>query len=212
MILICDRSESPRSERLREHILKLGYPCALSTVAEIRECLPVRLIITYCDLFDDVRRTPWESIFVIAIGQDFVNTALNAKRADSEDMALELARQYLLKEAGVEEADCLPFGVTVDGKYFFADGFFEIYGNRIVPTPTEYRIFRHLFACSNRNRVADAEKIFRFCLMEKEGDRKDIANHAAVHIANLNRKLKEVCGKRLIRAKRNAGYYFDPLI
>lgn len=211
MILICDREESERSIQLRERILKMGCPCALTTVSGIREYLPVKLIITYCDLFDEVRRTPWDSVFVIAIGHGFVNTALNAKRAETEELAMKTMWEFLLNDAGVEKPDRLPFGVSIAGKYFFAEGFFEIYGNMVIPTATEYRIFRYLFASSDRDHTAEAGKIFRFCLPDEEWIDGDTANHVAVHVANLNRKLKAVCGKRLIRAKRNCGYYFDPL-
>lgn len=211
MILICDREGMERSIRLRERIRKLGCPCALTTVSGIRDHLPVKLILTYCDLFDEVRRTPWDSVFVVAIGQGFVNTALNAKRAETVDAALQTVREFLLDDAGIEEVDRLPFGVSIAGKYFFSDEFFEIYGNMVIPTPTEYQIFRYLFSCTDRDHTANAEKILRFCLPDEEWRDRDAANYAAVHIANLNRKLKAVCGKRLIRAKRNCGYYWESL-
>lgn len=206
MILICDSVVSDRAVGLREKIISLGCPCAVSEITEIRSYLPLKLIITFCDVFDSVRRTPFDDVFVIAIGNGFVNTALNAKRADDVDHAILQARQYLYRSAGIENEDITSSGVFASS-LFFGERFFEIYGNMVEPTETEYMIFKYLVSSASKNHCAAADKIRRFCYPFSDEDIS--SNLISAHISNLNRKIVNAYGKKLVHSKRFMGYYFE---
>ncbi len=206
MILVCDRTISPRAANLQALLLDLGCPASVSAVSDIKQHLPIKLIITFCDVFDDLRRTPYDNIFAIVIGNGFVNSALNAKRADTTEAALSLARDYLYKQNGIDSTCVFPFGI-IKNALFFANMFFEIYGNIVTPTDREYLIFKYLIACTDGDRCADADMIKKFCYPASSHEHR--GNVVAAHISNLNKKIQISYGKKLIRSKRYKGYYIE---
>ncbi|MGN1409958.1 MAG: hypothetical protein ACI4XJ_07255, partial [Eubacteriales bacterium] len=82
---MCDIRMSRRAFELRQELFAIGYPCACAPISEIGKIGPVSLIITFSDVFEYVRRTPYDKIFVIAIGNDFVNSGLNAERVKTKE-------------------------------------------------------------------------------------------------------------------------------
>ena len=211
MVLVCDREHSERAMSLRKHLRSLGCPCAVSAVSEIRDYLPVLLIVTYCDVFDDLRRTPHEDIFALVIGNGFVNTALNARRTESEDSAVEDIRSFLYRQNGMEGNRILPSGVFAENELFLSAFFFEIRGLRVCPAETEYLMFKYLLNFRKPGLYADAEKIAAFCCSDPAMKPESLRNTVTVQIASLNRKLERIWGHKPIHAKRSLGYSLEPL-
>lgn len=208
MFLVCDRTKSARAKALREKIFSAGYPCAVSKISEIANYLPLVRILTFTDVFDDVRRTPYDNIRVIALGNGFVNSALNAQRLEKEELLLpELERVrdefFHVKEEWVER-----FGKFYDDGIFMAKDFFQVYGNIVAPTEREYQIFRYLQVVSRLCEYVPAERICRFCYpaAKMPKDETEAAKNLAVHVANLNQKCEVSMGYHLIEAKRFIGY------
>ncbi len=199
MVLICDRLVTERAKNLRERMLTGGIPAAVSALSSIRPFLPVRLLVTFTDVFDDLRRLPTDPIFCIAIGQGFVNSALHAVRVDSEEEAIRAVRQHLALENDAG------FGSHLTPEIFRGPGFYEIRGHTIVFTAYEERLFLCLVFAQGR--CVTPEMIRAFC---SPGDREgpaDGANGIAVHVHHLNAKLTPALGERPIREKRFFGYY-----
>ena len=111
MILVCDLKISERALSLRDRIFDRGCPCAVSGVDDIQSQFPVKVIITFADVFGEIRRRAVDDVLVVAIGIGFVNSALNAVRVDTPDEALETAYAYIIGSIGVENADRFAFGV-----------------------------------------------------------------------------------------------------
>ena len=210
MVLVCDSEISDRALELREKILKLGCPCAVSRISEISDYLPLKLIITFYDRFDDVRRTPYDAIFVIALGRGFVNSALNAVNAVDEDCLIEEMRKYLYKDAGITQKRRFAFGV-VDPKnnIFFSKYFLELYGKRFCLTASEYMIFKYLTAFAGTGKYFPPEKVAEFCYDNRKLGQELVSNKISVHINHINDKIKKSNGTPFIRAKRFRGYYAD---
>ena len=208
MILVCDRGESGRAASIRERILRVGVPAAVSALASLREHLPVRLIVTFTDVFDEVRRMSCDDVFAVVIGDGFVNTALNAVRAPA-DRWEPVVRDALFRQLGIGEAEKDPFGVFLTAKLFFSPYFTEYRGRQVFPTAAEKLVFLHLFGCSDERHPRDAGRIERFCRPagRKEPDPDGAQNRIAAHVAHINAKFADAIGTRLIRETRGKGYF-----
>ena len=208
MFLICDRTRSKRISVLRENILRAGYPCACCTVSEIADYVPLLRIITFTDVLDDIRRTPFDDIRAIAIGTGFVNSVLNADRLEREEDILPALRKVVYDFFHVRPEWFYPFGVFYDDGVFMADDFFQIFGNSIVPTDREYLIFKYLQMASRLCDYVPAERICRFCYPASKlpKDEREASKNLAVHIAHLNQKSQDVMYCHIIEAKRFIGY------
>lgn len=196
MILICDREVTGRAVCIRERMLAGGIPAAVSALSSIRTFLPVRCFVTFTDVFDDLRRMPFGNVFCVAVGGGFVNSALNAVRADGEEEALSAVLQHLAGPDGTE------FGFHPAPEIFRGQGFCEIRGHTVVFTPFEERLF--LLLAATRGTYVTAEKIRAFC--SRGIPPSDDANAIAAHVHNLNLKLAAVFGERMIRQRRLCGY------
>ena len=201
MILVCDRTVSERAMRIRERMLACGLPAAVSALSSIREYLPVRILITFTDVFDDLRRMPYGHIFCVAVGDGFVNSALNAVRVGGEE-ALPAA---VLRRLALDERDDPAFGIHLTPEIFRGPGFYEIRGHTVLFTRIEERIFLCLALAGNR--CVSVENLRAFSL---PGDREKRTEGAiAMHVCNLNAKLAPALGERPIREKRYYGYYLE---
>ncbi len=208
MFLVCDKTRSERVVNLREKILRAGYPCACCTVLEIGKYLPLLRIITYVDVLDDVRRTPYDEVRVLTIGNGFVNSALNADQVEREEDVLPALEQivhefYHVKPEWVEQ-----FGIFYDDGVFMAEEFFQIFGNIIVPTEREYLIFKYLQMTSRMWDYIPAERICQFCYRASKlpKNEEEAARNLAVHVTNLNQKSQKIMKCHIIEAKRFIGY------
>ncbi len=209
MIAICDVELTGRVKALRKNLFAAGIPCVVSSIRELKEQRPFDLIITYYEAFDNLRRGPYDDVFALVIGKGFVNSALNARRVENERECVKAALDYLLQYYGVEEAQILPGGVVSEDGIFFADKHFEVFGNAVVPTLSEYMIFKYLYVNRDRKGYLTPEQIRRYCYARSLRGGGSVEGNIAVHVTNLNRKLTEAYGLPLIRSKRYCGYYFD---
>lgn len=210
MFLVCDKTNSERGISLREKILHAGYPCAFCVVSEISNYLPLWRIITFIDVFDDVRRTPYDNVRVLVIGNGFVNSALNADRIDSEDEVLPAVTKAVHEYFHVQPDWFYQFGVFYDDGVFISDdyGFFLVFGNMIVPTKREFLIYKYLQMTARACDYSPAERVCRFCWPTAKipKSEKEASQNIAVHVMNLNRKSMEVMSRSLIETRRYSGY------
>lgn len=209
MIAICDSEISDRAKALRKKLFSEGYPCAAVCPSEIHDCLPVKLIIAYYAVFDEIRHGPYDDIFAIVIGSGFVNSALNAIRVDTEEEACRMARDYLMNLYSIDERRCFPFGVLADPAVFLAKKHFEIFGNIVEVTVSEYMIFKYLLAHASQKYYFSPEKIRKFCYIRELHGNGNLDGNISVHISNLNSKIENACGRTIIRSRRYYGYYLD---
>lgn len=204
MILVCDTTVSDRAISLRNELLDRGYPASVSSVDEIRNHKPFCLILTFTDVFNEVRRTPYDEVFVVAVGDDFINTALNATQAKDVTDAVSVAQNYLRESCVRDGGELFGNGVFVQ-PFFLAEGFFEVYSSLVIPTESEFLIFKFLLFCTQRSVYASADVIRDFCFPRKSFE----SNVIAAHISSLNKKISEAYGKKIIKSKRFMGYYLD---
>jgi hypothetical protein len=210
MFLVCDKTRSKRAEDLREKILRAGYPCACCKISEIGNYLPVLRIISYTEMLDFIRSTPYDHVRAMVIGEGFVNSALNAEQINSEEEVLPSVKQIVLDYYHVQPEWILQYGMFCDDGVFLAEDFFEIFGNIIVPTEREYLIFKYLQMTSGLCEYVSAYQICRFCYRASKipKNEEEAAKNLAVHIANLNHKSQKAMGCRIIEARRFIGYRF----
>ena len=208
MFLVCDKTKSERAKTLRETILKAGYPCAYAAVSEIKEYLPLLRIITYTDTLNNVRRTPYDNIRVLAIGDDFVNSALNAEQIKEEDDVIPRIEQITKEYNHVSGDRIQTFGAYYDNDFFMSEKFFMIYGNIIEPTGREYMIVKYLQMAAKQCSYLPPERICRFCYPASKlpKDEREAAKNLAVHVNSLNRKCQNSMRCYLIESKRFIGY------
>lgn len=204
MILVCDRTGSVRAARIRAELYSAGCPAAFAEISEYRTSRPARLIVTFTDVLDALRQTPMDDLFAVVLGEGFVNSALNAERLADPAALTETVRRHLYRQAEIDGKKITAFGVFGHPGVFFAKDFFEIRGNRIVPTRAEYMIFKYLMSDIDSGRCIPPGQIQRFCYPSNKLDDESAA--IAVHVSNLNRKAEEACGLRIIESVRYQGY------
>lgn len=206
MILICDVNVSERALNLRRNLFSRGFPCACCGIPDIGKYLPAKLIVTFTDMFDSVRRTPYDDIFVIAIGTGFVNSVLNAARALNEE---ELSS--LLLEKLCDGMIRFPFGIKVTDSLFISDYFVEINGKAITLTQTEFMIFKYLYAFAGKGVTAPTESVYHYCFGEYKISEDKIPNNIAVNVKKINDKFAKALPEPVIKSKRGKGYYFTEI-
>jgi len=204
MILICDRTESARAAKIREMLYRMGCPAAVLALSDYRESMPARLIVTFTDALDALRQTPLDDLHAIAVGEGFVNSAMNAQALRNEKDLPEVLRYELLSRAGVGADEVTPFGVFGHPSVFFADDFVEIRGFRIEPTKAEYMIFKYLMSDRRNGRYLPPGVIQKFCYPSNKV--RDESAAISVHISNLNKKSRDACGVGIIETMRFSGY------
>ena len=204
MILICDRTESARAAGIREMLYRAGCPAAVLALSDYREIMPARLIVTFTDALDALRKTPLDDLHAIALGEGFVNSALNAQSLRNEDELPKVIRRELLIRSGIGSDAVTPFGVFAHPSVFLAKDFFEIRGFRVEPTKAEYMIFKYLMSDYGRGRYLPPEVILKFCFPSNK--LRDESSAISVHISNLNKKARNACGDGIIETMRYSGY------
>ena len=202
MILICDRTESARAALIRESLYRMGCPAAVCALSEYRYALPARLIVTFTDALDALRRTPLDHLHAIAVGDGFVNSALNAQPLRDERDLPHVIRRELLNRAAITRIT--PIGVFGHPSVFFSEDFVEVRGCSIRPSRAEYMIFKYLMSDWGSGRYLGPETILRFCFPSNKLH--DESASIPVHISNLNKKARESCGMAIIETMRFSGY------
>jgi len=173
-----------------------------------RGIVPLLRIVTFTDVIDDVRRTPFDDVQAITIGSGFVNSVLNADQIEREEELLPLIQEIIYEFFHVRPEWFYQFGVFYDDGVFMAKDFFQVFGNIIEPTDREYLIFKYLQMTSWVCDYVPAERICRFCYPAAKlpKNEREAAKNLAVHVTNLNQKSQKVMDCHLIEAKRFIGY------
>lgn len=207
MILICDKTISERAKLLRKKLFSLGYPCAYSRVADMKYFVPFKLIVTFTDVFDFVRRTPYDAVRVISIGEGFINSVMNAEKVLTEEELLEAVKCNLMKIYGIQSGDLFRFGVRVKLELFLSEYFIQLRGHNYILPRAEYMIFKYLLAVSSEKSPVSALKLYYYCFSSHRLEKKRIANNVAVDVRNINQRCECIYPDGIIRAKRYRGYY-----
>ncbi len=211
MFLVCDKVLSQRAIDLREKILHIGHPCAVGCISEIAKFMPLVQIITFTDVFDDVRRTPYDQVRVLALGESgFINSALNARRIDNEELLFEELDRVRKEYFHVKDRWILWSGLFYDDGIFLADEyhFITVYSNVVNFSDREYQIFKYIQAVTRMCGYSPAERIcwFSFPYHKIPKNTENAARVISTHISNLNREAVKVLGYPLIESKRFQGY------
>ncbi len=205
MILVCDRCVSERAVFAREAIFDFGYPCAVASFADALNFYPFKIIISFADVCEEIIGLNVEDVQTIVIGSNFVNSALNVRRADDIRVAFREIRSAVESIYDITESKKSTFGFSLTPSLFIANDFFTVNGNVIEPTKSEYMIFKYLTAFASTCEYFSPEMIARFCFPLERVERS--VSSVIVHIANLNKKIASVYGEKIIRSKRSCGYY-----
>lgn len=211
MIVVCDIKISRRAFELRQELFAIGYPCACATISEIGKIGPVSLIITFSDVFEYVRRTPYDKIFVIALGNDFVNSGLNAERVKTKDELFAATYRKIREIYNIDDRCCFNFGVRCLPELFIANNFVQIHCRSVELTRTELMIFKYLYSFYGRQYRVPAKYIYKYCFPKFNTDEDKIRNNVAVNIKKINRKFQKVVPGTIIKSRREHGYYITQI-
>ncbi len=202
MYVVFDQSCTERAVELRETILGYGLPCALCTPDNIKSLLPIEIIVTFTDQIDIIRRMPYDEIPVIALGDGFVNSALNAVKAKTR---MEIIRRLNFNV-------CQRFGINRKTSYrgvaaFFYPGVYLtpfqmiVYGSRFNLTDSENFIIRFLILSGDCYR--DAKQVAAYCARKAVSD-----SYVRVNIHSINKKGYNRLKYPLVEKKHGIGYRF----
>ena len=211
MILICDKTVSARSRKLRNAFFEAGYPCAVCDMKHIGDYLPIKLFVTFTDAFDDLRRTQYINIFALSLGVGFVNSALFAKRVLTTEELFEEVRKFMCEQYGITDERVFDYGFSPDNGVFFSPYFIEINSKPVILTKTSYMIFKYLYAFAGQKTALNPRKIYKFCYKTKIRVRQ-IPNNIAVNVNKINSRFRDAGIQPIIKARRGHGYYAEKII
>ena len=202
MIVVFDSVPGNRAAALREIILLKGYPCAAADAETVKMLNPVRLIVTFTDQIDTVRRMPYDGVPVVACGQGFVNSALNAVRVETPPEMFDKMDDYIRQIYKIHENNCF----LHEGAFFWPGVYLSehqliVYGSRIDLTETELMIMKCLILAGDCYR--SAEQIASCCCPANQDD-----GNVRVHIFNINKKGAQKLPRPLVESKHGCGYRF----
>ena len=203
MILVCDKFISERALLIRDAVFARGYPCAASSFDDISLLRPFRILISFSDVCWEIPDLSAEDVQVIVIGD--ADSVELVEHTDNVRAALREIRSATESIYGITEAKKSSFGFSLTPSLFLSNDFFTVNGNVIVPTKSEYMIFKYLTAFAGIDEYFSPETIARYCFPTVRAEKS--VPSAAVHIANLNKKIAAVHSGRVIRSKRGHGYY-----
>lgn len=202
MVVVFDSRAGERMATMREALLLKGYPCAFADVRMMKRLTPMRLIVTFTDQINEVRRIPYDHIPVVAYGSGFINRALNATKAETPLELFQKINELMREIYGLGEHNSF----LQDGAFFCPGVYLSfsqliVYGSRIHLTDTELMIMKYLILSGNGFR--SAEQIAAFCCPPDQG-----SGNIRVHILNINRKASRSLPEPLVESKYGSGYRF----
>lgn len=202
MVVVFDSVMGDRTRTLREIILLSGYPCAAADIGSIKGLNPVRLLVTFTDQIDTVRRMPYDDIPVVACGQSFVNRALNAVKAETPPELLDKMNAYIRRIYRIGENNC----ILQEGAFFYPGVYLSsrqliVYGSIIDLTASELMIMKCLILAGDCYR--SAKQIASYCCRENQND-----GNIRVQIYNINRKAVQKLPRPLVETKHGYEYRF----
>ncbi len=202
MIVVFDSFFSNRVDALRCTIFTKGFPCAVCDPETIKSLLPIGVIVTFTDQIDVVRRMPYDDVPVIAYGSGFVNSALNAVKAETITEVLQGIKNVIRRRFGLNQ-----YNSFLGECAFFYPGVYLtpfqliVYGTRLDLTENEFYIMRCLILSGDCYR--NSRQLMAYCTM---GNVKETC--IRVHIYGINKKGSGRLPRPLIESKHGHGYRF----
>ena len=182
MILIADNTYRKMRVTIREKLLSECIPCAVANTDRIDAYLPAALIIvTEKYIYKDVKYLSDMHEFSPIVVFDEVG-----------DFTEYVRSVYDTHCRGAFEGERSKRVIFDNGDYYFCS-------RKLYMTKTEKRILRALLS---RDEWISAEHLSYYCLKRGRYDQKSIA----VHVCNLNKKVRSVTGHDLILHRRYEGY------
>jgi len=206
MIAVFDFKISERAHTVRNIILLKGYPCVAADAKTIENYNPVRLLVTFADQLDNIRRTPYDDIQVIVYGGGFVNSALNAVKAERLDDIFSYINSYIVNLYSIRRERIFPGdGVFVYPGVYLSWDSLVVYGSRINLTALELMIVKCLILSGRHYRTVS--QLYHYCFPKITGGKSEIES-IRVHIFNINKKSVDKISRKLIESRKNYGYRF----
>ena len=168
--------------------------------------MPIGLIVTFTDQLDIVRHMPYDYVPVIAYGDGFVNSALNAVKARTQDEIILCIKDYVCRKFGIEKKSSF----LGEGAFFLPGVFLSsfqliVYGSRFDLTDNESYIIRCLILSGDCYR--STKQLAEYCSLLHQTE-----NGIRVHVCGINKKAELRLPHPLIESRRGHGYrfgYFD---
>lgn len=210
MLLVMDKTVSARALELRDRILEMGFPCAVSfppyAVDHLR---PVLCILTFQDAVGIVRQSPLDDVPLLTYGEGHVDSLYNAVIFPAEENMLQEMERIVFTYLQTEKQ--LLFGIP---GYYLKNGFsvnaLQIFYGMISLdlNEREKRLLRLLLYTPDLPNSCRRIEAYTFPYPYCE-DIQDIQNTIAVQISNINRKAIRYADRRIIRYQksgRTSGY------
>lgn len=207
MVLILDKKMTKRTIKLREEILQMHIPVAVSTIRKGRELFPAFCVVSFSDCVDEVSRAPYGDVPILIFGDGFVNRALGMTQLKTHDDLLlhvqNCVQEKMQKRGAVRCGNlgwCMPNGFLVTS----VDIFFR--GTPLRLSLREYAVMQYLI-------YADDACMSVYHIWNYAFSCRAAFSRNAVHaqISNINAKTALYTGHCLIAANRKKnGYHIKP--
>lgn len=200
MVLVMDKTQSVRALELRNRILEMGFPCAVSfppyTVSHLR---PVVCILTFHDAIDVVRRCPLDDVPALVLGEGFVNSLFHAEVFAEEEAMLARMEEYIFAFLGTKKEEYFGFpGYILSGG--FAVTKLAIY-YRLFPlvlTEREKRIFLTILSAPAHPHSYRRIEAYAFPYPYREHTY-EIEGTISSQISAINKEAMAKTGRKMIR-------------
>lgn len=164
--------------------------------------LPIGLIVTFTDQIDVIRHMPYDDIPVIAYGDGFVNSALNAVRARTKEEIIGFIKAHICRKFGITKENSF----LGEGAFFYPGVFLSsfqhiVYGSRFDLTENMSYIIRCLILSGDCYR--SAKQLAAYC-----NPRTSNENCIRVHICEINKKAEIRLPHPLVESKHGRGYRY----
>lgn len=201
MILIVDNSSKKRKDILRKYFHKVGIPCAVVNMEQLKKMKTARFTIAFAESEDQlsivsVRAGKTEYIVLNDTGKRMFNSDAHIYNPISDGTLLEYVNIRAKEVFGFDAINLNIPPLKFDGINTF------FYEKNIILTDREKMIVRHLIL--SKGEWHSVNEIF--CYSCSLGDSK---SSISVHICNINKKAVRATGCRMIIAKRGYGYKID---
>lgn len=209
MVLVMDIEVSKRALALRERVLEMGFPCAVSFPPfAIAYLQPIVCILTFQDVAERVSTCCPHDVSILALGEGYVSKMLQITLLPTEALLLAKMEKILCRRMGWQKS-CM---VGMEG-YHMDHGFFMIHHNiqfRIYPLSLREQDKRILMtiltSADTPNSYRRIEAYSYPYPYQVNGNAR--AETIAAHIARINGALMACCHQRCIRYDRckSGGY------
>ncbi|MBR4959984.1 MAG: hypothetical protein IKY52_03715 [Clostridia bacterium] len=208
-----DKYVSARALELRNRILDMGYPCAVSFYPYATDHLrPVLCILTFQDAIDIIRSSPLDDIPALVLGSGFINSLFQAEQFPTEDAMLARMEEILFAYLGTEKR--IYAGTPV---YYLKKGF----------SVNELQIFYRMTCLKLTEREQRILKLILYAPEEIHSFRRieaytfpypyaenilNVTNTISVQISSINRKAARYTARKFLKYRREGnreGYVLE---